>query len=726
MKANTSAIIGIIGLCALALYPLFVGKFYATGDMRDVTIPIELFFQQQQRTLHLPIWMPQAAFGFPIIAAAQIGFYYPPLLIGRLLPLPIYLPALVLLHTIGAALGSYLFARRLGQSVAASCLTALSIALGAFAWQHITHLNIYLALAWLPWQLLIAHTMASQPTRNWFYTGLFSIGIGIPFLIGQLQIPLLMAAYATLYYAVIAKPTMSARQLVSHIMLIASLGAAISAAQVLPTLELVQHSSRGQQGDFDIVRANQHSYPLYHLPTLIFPRFYGSDHTYWGKRLEIEYGFFIGTVPLILALSAAWNSIKHKGSTRPQLFFWYTGCIAFLLALGSMSPFRLIGLEPSLWVFSAPARWLAFASVSLAYMAGWGLDLLNKKNILTIRYVCIGLWVACLTATAILSQRNIVQWIIAAAERLAGLSNPEQIEKLWQLFTSASTSSLSLASPYTWIPLVATTIIAFISRKYLVKAVVIVSAIELLIIAATTSPTASWQSVIDTPTTVAKLPQSVRHGQARLHVFPPEGGDTGAWFTNPSSRANSTIRRQQKDLLVPLTSAQFQILGTSWPASLDMQAVSDATSELTRNSDSLLSDLNIGATSFVHENTVTIATVESKSRFATIDSFGTETNVQPAINTPTHLQVNVEPKDSSRLIIRDTWFPGWKAMLDGRHVPIHKTGPHLIFRAIDIPPGQHTIDLTYEPSSIAAGLAISLSAFLISCALAGIGYKLKA
>ena len=728
MKLITSAVLVICTL--IVFWPIWNSRFYLTGDMRDVTIPIESFFRQEQMAYRLPAWMPDAAFGFPIIASAQIGFFYPPLLIARFLPLFVYIPLLVVLHTMVAAIGTYVFARKLGQSQTASILTAACTALGAFAWQHITHLNIYLALAWLPWQLVAVKKITQKPMVHprgvpWAI-GIIGLVVGIPFLIGQLQVPALMAGFSLLYYITLACANVRLTSALKQVILISLLVTAIASVQVLPTLELVKYSSRGTNGDFDIIRANQHSYPMYHLPTLVFPRFFGQDNTYWGKRLEIEYGFFIGTVPLILALGALWQFLKHRSGNRDQLFFTFAVLISFLLALGSLSPFRLIGLEPSMWVFSAPARWLLITSFSLAVLAGWGLDTLHPKTILKNKWLLIVSWATVLVATWALTQPTVTTQVLTTLQNVGTIYNPAHILKLSQLLSYASRTSLSLYSPYTWLPLIALTIISFAPRGYMKKTILAVSLLELLIIAATTSPTVAWRDILSTPQTVWALPETVRSQQARLLVIQPEGGDTGAWFTNPASRADSHIRQQQKDLLVPLVSAQFHIPGVAWPASLDIQSTGEAIASLDITDMPALAELNIGAVTSLDNGQVVTAATNPKPRFGLLD---TTTSIEKEIiykpEAPSHIQTTVESIHDSQLIIRDTWYPGWIAYLDSQVVPVEKTGPHSMFRAIHIPSGQHSLELRYEPMLLYVGLTLTMFATLASCAAVALGYKLR-
>lgn len=135
----------LVAVTCLTLLPFWVGNFYGTGDMRDVYIPLEHYFQSQELKGILPSWDPNASWGFPVVAAAQIGFFYPPLLLLRFLPIAVYLPLIFALHIGLALFGMFFFMRRLGTSLWASFLGAISFGLSAFIFEHATHLNIVMA-----------------------------------------------------------------------------------------------------------------------------------------------------------------------------------------------------------------------------------------------------------------------------------------------------------------------------------------------------------------------------------------------------------------------------------------------------------------------------------------------------------------------------------------------------------------------------------------------------
>ena len=73
---------------------------------------------------------------------------------------------------------------------------------------------------------------------------------------------------------------------------------------------------------------------------------------------------------------------------------------------------------------------------------------------------------------------------------------------------------------------------------------------------------------------------------------------------------------------------------------------------------------------------------------------------------PNLVEVSVSAPDSGWLVLADSWFPGWKARVDGAETEILPANG--LLRSIWLPPGQHTVDFSYQPTSVIIGLALSL------------------
>jgi uncharacterized membrane protein YfhO len=58
------------------------------------------------------------------------------------------------------------------------------------------------------------------------------------------------------------------------------------------------------------------------------------------------------------------------------------------------------------------------------------------------------------------------------------------------------------------------------------------------------------------------------------------------------------------------------------------------------------------------------------------------------------------------LVLSEPYYPGWQATVDGEPVPVLRAD--YILRAIPVPPGEHTIQVTFRPFSFAAGATISV------------------
>jgi len=81
------------------------------------------------------------------------------------------------------------------------------------------------------------------------------------------------------------------------------------------------------------------------------------------------------------------------------------------------------------------------------------------------------------------------------------------------------------------------------------------------------------------------------------------------------------------------------------------------------------------------------------------------------IKYPNKLLMNLDANTSGWVVISDTWYPGWKAWVDGNQVPIWRA--NYLHRAISVEAGNHQILLEYHPVELILGKVISMAAILI-------------
>ncbi len=71
------------------------------------------------------------------------------------------------------------------------------------------------------------------------------------------------------------------------------------------------------------------------------------------------------------------------------------------------------------------------------------------------------------------------------------------------------------------------------------------------------------------------------------------------------------------------------------------------------------------------------------------------------------VRIEVSAQDGGYLVLTDTYYPGWRARVDGEERPILQA--NYFYRAVPIGPGDHEVVFRYEPRSFALGLRISLA-----------------
>jgi hypothetical protein len=86
--------------------------------------------------------------------------------------------------------------------------------------------------------------------------------------------------------------------------------------------------------------------------------------------------------------------------------------------------------------------------------------------------------------------------------------------------------------------------------------------------------------------------------------------------------------------------------------------------------------------------------------------------------------VEADARQPALLVLTDTWFPGWKARVDGREVDVERVD--YLIRGVPVPAGSHNVEFSYEPASWRAGWIVSLLALLAILGAVGIGWWRRA
>jgi hypothetical protein len=407
----------VASLVALFSKVLFTSAMFFYRDVFSYSYPHARFIHEICRQGHLPYWNPYLNYGEPVLANPNFLFFYPSTLLLVLLPLDFAYQLHYLLHFALAAVGTYLLARRWAESRWAAFLAA---AVFAFSGPVLSLGNFYnhvAAAAWIPWALLLTDSaLEGRSRRPWI---LLTLVFALQFLAAEPFTLMatfgLSLAYAFFRAGSIRRPLAAANvRLVASFALVGGLMLALSAVQLLPSLDLLSHSRRGTEGLPFNETTSWSFHPLL-LLEFVIPALFGSAleaPSLWTLVLNCRNmpyfpSFFIGFVPLLLAL-AGWA----LGRDRRRNFAAVSALALLVLSFGRFTPVFALAylLVPPLALVRFPVKLLVPALLFVALLAGWGFDALRQgRHALHERRSRILLPLKCLLGCVVLVW--IVSWV---------------------------------------------------------------------------------------------------------------------------------------------------------------------------------------------------------------------------------------------------------------------------------------------------------------------------
>jgi hypothetical protein len=693
-------------------------RWFSSGDFTDQFFAFRTFMAEELWSGRLPLWNPFTFSGAPFLADIQSAVYYP---IGLLvilfsgqggLPL-VAVEIEVILHYFLASLFVYLFVKHLTRSRVAGLASGIIYAYGSYLTSYPKlQMAILEGQTWVPLALLAISLAADEERQGrgrrsaaWLMLG--GVALGLSALAGHGQ-TLLLAAYTVLAYLIFkffalwwAQDGRGKVALAARLLLLPAVALGLGAAQLIPSFEYMQLSTRAQMS---FSRASG-GFLFSDLLALVLP----------GLRV-----IYVGILPLILAILAL--VLKRR---RETIFWGIMALLALLLSLGGKTfVFTFLYLfAPGFNLFKGQERALQVFSLAVAILAGYGTAMLEHPMARTAkhRYAAI----CCLLRWA-----TIGAVVLAILAYWGTLLNPPEVGEV---------SDLLERSVLLVILLVLSTAVLHLRLRRRLEG----WRLGLLLIPILVFDLFSLNLGRDLQRFRARdrfqpppVVQFLQNQPAPFRIWherqlPGNFGvvwrleDTGGIsplrleryqrFLNalPNDRARSLLNVQVaftwehvlpdghlvEEYSDPEQDAYFfRIEGAAPPA----YVVYSAQIEL----DDSAALKRLAAPDFDPRQQVILA----QDPGLELPGAGSAT-VEILERLPNRLVLEVDTDADGILVLSEIDYPGWQATVDGRQVPILRA--NTLFRALPLQAGQHRIEMVFKPWTVFVGLAISVLTLLV-------------
>ena len=757
----------VIILCPLILFSgtLLQGKALFWGTPALQFIPWQAYAWENLKNGILPLWNSLNGMGAPLLANYQLAIFYPPswilflfYLIGGVPWMAWANTLLIALHLFWAGYGLSLILKRLNTGELSQIIGGISFGLCGYLAARAGFFSIIWTAAWLPW-IILAASQISSPTiieeqKKPIIPFLLVVFIGFQLLAGHAQTSWYTLFLAAAWVFLGAWSRGGFRWAIIAILRLASaylLAGILASIQLIPTAEYLLQSQRSAAVDFQT--AMTYSFWPWRLLCLIAPDLFGNPAhgDFWGYASYWEDAIYIGVLPFILAVStlaALAGKPKKGGDQSPHVptirFLWVLIAVSVLLALGKNTPvfpflYRYI---PTFAMFQAPARYLIWLEFALCLLAGVAADTWHTpkaRGLYWLRLATMGGFAVTVGAFLAWYFFRSVHSTFISATALAGLwglgvgfltlfmPSVEQIARraiwtslvvLWvaaDLLVADSGLNPSVDIGFYGndvpnldtikIPLGDHRIFLSSSDEYWLK-------FSRFLRFEDFNPIEDWSHLKYVMLPDINLLAKISSANNFDPLLP---GRFSTWIKtlntiNPNERAEwfklmnvGMVETIDINKTIGVTYNPIQSLDqVRWvPCAISAKNETDAMDKLKALTSSS-NDQNI-------TNYVIIETMNLQTQASCNDQ--SNTHVKILSQNSNTFRIDINAGQSGWLVFSDTWYPGWKAYLDQKEIPILHA--NYLFQAINIPAGDHIIVINYQPLSFFIGEILSFMSLII-------------
>ena len=395
-------------------------KNFLTTDPVRQQYPWRYLSINSEKTFQLPLWNPYNFAGTPLLANFQSASLYPLNIVFLVLPFNYGWTFLIILQSLLGCIFMYLYLRFLKLEKMAALLGGIVFSFSGSSIVWMQWNTVFHTILWLPLILLAKEHLLQRKSIVWIVILIFA-EISAVFA-GHLQILFYTLLVSNLYLVLriwqLYKGKHFIVQFLREYKLFLIIGIMVflfTAIQWMPTLQYILLSAR----DADLLYGKEGWFmPLQNLVQFIIPDFFGNPATlnYWGVWNYAEFIGYVSILPFIFSLYAL---IYRRD--KNVIFFGIILIVSLLFATENFLARIPFILNIPFISTSQPTRLIIIADFAISILSALGLDLFlkTKKNIhipiLVLLGIFVGLWIVVLfkqfgitTDSLLVAKRNLI------------------------------------------------------------------------------------------------------------------------------------------------------------------------------------------------------------------------------------------------------------------------------------------------------------------------------
>ncbi|HEY45021.1 MAG TPA: YfhO family protein [Anaerolineae bacterium] len=682
---------------------------------------------------HLPLWNPLLGMGAPLLANYQSALLYPPNFL-LLLTGPVWGHGLlVLLHLVWAGIGMVVFTRHLGLRSLAQSVSGLAFSLSGYLIARGGFLSINAAAAWLPWILLAIDRLVKcvedeSRSREVKATLWLSVAFALQWLAGHAQTAwytLVVACVWGCWRTVRSRGWQGLKRVSVFLFGAWVIAFGLAAVQLLPTAEYLLNSHRATMLDPQFVMT--YSFWPWRLLGLILPDLFGNPAlgNYWGYGNYWEDAIYIGILPCLLAFNAIRRGLREKDHSSLVRFLVGLSLVVFIFALGKNTPIfpLLFRYVPTFNLFQAPTRWNLILVFSLALLAGIGAETWRAPTGRALYWTRLGTVGVAVVGFAAWLGSLFIEGVEPSFVRAFTVAS------FWLFVAGILTLRLPERLSWRWASLVGLVVLADLvfagiglnpsiplrvfrgdsalgdsvrdeHRVYMPSDVEYELKFERTHQFDTFNPDIDWRLIRD-----MGLPNTtVLDAIPSANNFDPISPDR---FVVWLELIEELPREDRLELLALMDVGWLAVVDTSSGLSVRYEAVPDA-ERIRLIPEAVVMSSAEEALSFMSKpdfDPMQMIVLENEVQLTLPTGGGEGDAVLHGTSDPALISVRVDTSQGAWLLLSDTWYPGWRAELDGLKTELYRAD--YLFRAVWIPSGEHVVEFSYRPILFIIGAALS-------------------